>query len=532
MDTDMRYFEPASRLQLASKLRHLLRFSDLMLLIIGEDGSGRSTVLKQLEMQSSEGLASEGLASEGPVREGIVQCDATVDVTRLLTLLTDAFSIDCPADADNRQRLKELHQFSRSLHQAGVPLVLMIDDADYLTNNALELLSNFALLEDAAPRIVLTGTPEFEQRFLANELDQLLDGRLHVQMLGAFDEEEAQEFVESLLPSGGTLPKKRLRTLIDQSGAFPGRLYRLVQSDLHGGKVQRPVKRAFPLPPVHMAAIAGVLVLIFVGALWLFIPGSDEGEEQQEAARVELPLDIPVASSNDEAEVIEVRSELSDRLAEQEARLTEPAAGLTPMQDTPQSEENTRVEEVAASTVADIQTGSVAENSSQPVGSGQIEAAPAAPAAALPSPEGQSSTVPEQASVTLAETGSVPVPSEAQAPKADEAARPPAMESAGEVSSLLRADELLRWPDDGYTLQLLGARSVESVERFIGAQTQPERFYYFSTLYKGAPWHVVVYGQFATRASAMAAIQTLPENLRKLRPWARSIAGVKSDIRK
>ena len=78
----------------------------------------------------------------------------------------------------------------------------------------------------------------------------------------------------------------------------------------------------------------------------------------------------------------------------------------------------------------------------------------------------------------------------------------------------------------------MGARSETSIREFIQAQEQPQRFYYFRTVFKGAPWHVVVYGQYATRAAATRAIAELPPSLRKLRPWARSIAGVKADIRK
>lgn len=78
----------------------------------------------------------------------------------------------------------------------------------------------------------------------------------------------------------------------------------------------------------------------------------------------------------------------------------------------------------------------------------------------------------------------------------------------------------------------MGARAETSVRDFIQAQEQPQRFYYFQTVFKGAPWHVVVYGQYADRAAATNAVASLPESLRKLRPWARSIAGVKADIRK
>jgi septal ring-binding cell division protein DamX len=105
-------------------------------------------------------------------------------------------------------------------------------------------------------------------------------------------------------------------------------------------------------------------------------------------------------------------------------------------------------------------------------------------------------------------------------------------ETGGVAKQWLREEELLGWPEQGYTLQVMGARAETSVRDFIQAQEQPQRFYYFQTVFKGAPWHVVVYGQYADRAAATSAVASLPESLRKLRPWARSIAGVKADIRK
>ncbi len=91
---------------------------------------------------------------------------------------------------------------------------------------------------------------------------------------------------------------------------------------------------------------------------------------------------------------------------------------------------------------------------------------------------------------------------------------------------------LLQWPDRGYTLQMLGARKAATIDKFIARQADPDAFHYFSTLYKGKPWHVVIYGRYDSRQYAAAAAQSLPAELRELQPWARSIESVKADIRK
>ncbi|WP_206064539.1 SPOR domain-containing protein [Neptunomonas sp. XY-337] len=100
------------------------------------------------------------------------------------------------------------------------------------------------------------------------------------------------------------------------------------------------------------------------------------------------------------------------------------------------------------------------------------------------------------------------------------------------ISPWLKEKELLNWPASAFTLQVLGARSEESVEKFIASLDSRDRLYYFKTVLSGKPWHVVVYGQYASKAAASRAITGLPEELRKLGPWPRSVKGVHQDIQK
>lgn len=510
MDPLVRYFEPVSRLQLASKLRHLVRFSDLTLLIVGESGSGKSTLLRQLEVDERQ----------SDIRQASIHCDETVDVTRLLSMLVAELGVDCGEKPDNRARLKALHVFSRTLHDSGTPLVLLFDDADYLTNNALELLINFALLEQGAPRVVLSGLPEFEQRFIDNGFDQLFDGRLHIQPLGEFEPEESAEYIETLLPPGTQLSARKIRRIIDESQGLPGRIYTGVLKQTRQGGVARGSAQAFPIPGVYIVVMAVILLGIVAGSVWVYLPEEEQSVES-DVARVVMPIDIPPATVGtvDEVEVVDVRSELQQKLAEQESRfrLEAEAEEGQPTESVP--------DERSASAPAPDEAEMV-EMSAPAVENTVLDEVKtqAPPGVKPPGDEVPAAIEPRQV-----------VEAEVEAEKTV-TANPPektvAQSSREGGSSLLRADELLQWPEKGYTLQLLGAREVSSVEDFIKERSNPERFYYFKTIYKGAPWHVVVYGQFSDRASAMAAVQTLPADLRKLRPWARSIAGVKSDIGK
>ncbi|MBS97874.1 MAG: hypothetical protein CMI01_04275 [Oceanospirillaceae bacterium] len=546
MDAMQHYFEPASRTQLASKLCHLLRFSDLLLLLVGNDGSGRTTVLNAVAEADHE---------ERGRRRAWLKLDATADVTGLLRMLVDQLGVDCPADADNRTRLSAVHELSRTLHESGIALQLLVDDADFLTNNALELLVSFSRLEEAAPRVVLTGSPEFEQRFLANEFDQMLDGRLHVQHLEPFEPDEAEAFIDDQLPAGTHITKRQRRRLLDGADGYPGRLHRGLIALTREGGIKRRSGRAFPLSGAQMSVIVVVLVSIFGASLWLYLPESSPDEA--EATRVSLPLDIPVPATAAEPEVVSVREELSQRLAEQEKQLIDSAGSgdesageesvqngigpegqgsAEPLSQPAETGPAESTERSQPEVLANVEPEPVAESPDRSESEG--ERPPGSPVKGSGDQNGGSQGEPVPAEVATAPEEKVeqstPEPSPAQKndePEREESADTEVTKSPA-VHALLRADELLEWPDQGYTLQMLGARSVASVEKFIGAQDNPERFYYFRTVYKEAPWHVVVYGQYATREAAMNAVAALPASLRKLRPWARSIAGVKSDIRK
>ncbi|MGB2065286.1 MAG: SPOR domain-containing protein, partial [Marinomonas gallaica] len=57
-------------------------------------------------------------------------------------------------------------------------------------------------------------------------------------------------------------------------------------------------------------------------------------------------------------------------------------------------------------------------------------------------------------------------------------------------------------------------------------------FSYFESLHNGRAWFVVVYGEYRNRSEAIAAVENLPNGLRSLNPWARSVRGIQQDIRK
>lgn len=305
---------------------------------------------------------------------------------------------------------------------------------------------------------------------------------------------------------------------------MPGRIETL----LAGGKVaashavSKPT--AFPLPPLHMAGIGVVLIAILSLSLWQFLPEDDLSEVvDTPTERISVPLVTPAVNEK-ATEVVEVKaepevtkpvdvkqepqvtSEVKSRLAE---RLKAQEEKLQPKPEVAKVEKPAKV-------VAETKSEVIAKELKAVVASGQEKAVEQAPSvSAQPVVVKQP---PKPPVLEVAQNVVKPKPT------------PAVVKAAGELS----ADEqaLLQWPVKSYTLQMLGARSEKSARDFIKANQSAGQLYHFSTVYKGKPWHVVVFGQYSNRDIANAAIRKLPESLRKVKPWARSIQGVQVDIRK
>ncbi len=91
--------------------------------------------------------------------------------------------------------------------------------------------------------------------------------------------------------------------------------------------------------------------------------------------------------------------------------------------------------------------------------------------------------------------------------------------------------QLLSYPAQNYAVQVMGSRSADGIRRFLDSNPGLGSGGYFATTYQGQPWYVVVSGQFADRSSAEDAIAALPDAVRELKPWVRSLADIQASIR-
>lgn len=553
MTSSVSYFEPASRLQLAEKMRHLLHFSDMIILLIGDENSGRTRLMQEID---------PGL-DQGEVRGTQLTLDGPTDVSHLLTGLAQVLPLDCPDQADNRQRLRALNRYSRDLHELGVHLALLIDDANYLSDNALELLTNFATLDEASPSLLMSGSADFEERFQSRISEHSLEGRVHTEHLTALSPEESSEFINQVLPADASLTDSQREKLIRQSEGLPGRIIsqlELILKEVPASSQKRPVQSSsrFPIPNWAMLGVVVILVGILGLSTWFFMPRDEQ--KQANTQEIELPVsvqadDAPEVSTDDQSEEVAATPEttLEKRLAEQEAKQPEAVDEVTasprvteePVEQVAEPETAEASQKTASTEQLAVAKPEVAEPSSRAAENttkstdepavAKAQSAPEPTAQVAPNkvqtPEvakskAEDKTEPQKAAATVKPKAQAP---KTPAPQPSVATKAPATQSA---HGLFRGDEILQWPDSGYTLQFLAAREVSSVNSFIKQVPNAEQFYPYDSVYKGKPWRVIVYGQFKNRKAAMAAARNLPRALRKFKPWARSIASIKADIKK
>lgn len=83
---------------------------------------------------------------------------------------------------------------------------------------------------------------------------------------------------------------------------------------------------------------------------------------------------------------------------------------------------------------------------------------------------------------------------------------------------------------DKYTIQLMSGSSLSALSEFVHSNHMEATTSYYSTKIKGKQYYKLVYGKYASRAKASAAIKDLPKNLKALHPWVKSYSAIKKEI--
>ncbi len=180
------YFESVTHKKALSYLGYGLSQGEGFVVITGEIGAGKSTLVAHL-MQKID-----------PARLTAAQIvTSALEETDLLAVVANAFGIELPS-GDKPRALGAIEAFLHDEAREGRRCLLIVDEAQNLSIGALEelrMLSNFQLGAHPLLQTLLLGQPEFRQKIETQSLEQLRQRVIASHHLAPMQADEVEDYV-------------------------------------------------------------------------------------------------------------------------------------------------------------------------------------------------------------------------------------------------------------------------------------------------------------------------------------------------
>ncbi len=576
-DDEFLFTDPAIEQRL-EMLRHITGYSDLLLIISGEQGSGKSTLLRQF-VDSVQGRS----------RISRVDAEYGMDSRSLLASIARGFGSSTVAtDAEGFEELL------RGL-QNGKRHLLLIDDAHRLSVEALTFLLQFAARDSGADKlldIVLFCEPSISELLATPAIAALRDRHTQTMDMPRFSEEQTAAYLRYRMERAGA------------GGEFPfsDRLVKMIHKGAHGNpaRINELAHRALmeisgEQPRSPLAALLAdrdrwlplgiAAAVVLVGLLLLLLP---DDEPLPQRAEEQLALPASTEMDSDAREVQQLPDESTAPLPAAEQQEPEPVveeqAVSTPApqpEPEPTTDSAPRLKGWPADDQPSVSAAQEA-SSSAPV----AEPAAATPAASAPVIEAvlpkpvpasrerqpvilQGFGFQSGSRVSLGWTGRVkelaPEQVEVESPEririfittgtADDTwtvrvtnpdgrgsaihkfrvesaelirpeQKPPAVAQTG-VGGIRREGWLREQDPNHYTVQLMGSSGEADIATFVRRYKLKGELAYFRGLSQGKDWYSLVAGVYPDFKSANRAAATLARKIPGSSPWVRRIGNIR-----
>lgn len=271
-------------------------------LLTGEVGTGKTTIIRSLLEQLPDNT------------DIAMVFNPMAAVPEMLAMICDELGADYPKEQPSVKALTDaLHQYLLANHRRGHNTVLLIDEAQLLSAEALEqirLLTNLETNTQKLLQIVLVGQPELNTLLAQPRLRQLaqrITARFHLNPLTV---QETQAYISHRLQVAGLSADRNpfspamVRKIHAFSGGIPRRINIVCERALVGlyghnkikvdntilrlakkevtGNLGRDGGRVWPLWTA--LAVAGALLIVLLGAWWW-----QAGEKQEADTSVVQP---------------------------------------------------------------------------------------------------------------------------------------------------------------------------------------------------------------------------------------------------
>lgn len=505
-------FFPAQRKPVLGQLHHLARYSQLLLVVTGPVGSGK-TLLRQALVAST---------NKQSVQSVVVSARGAADASGLLRQVAQALNV---AQPEMRAILAQVVQLALT----GQEVYLLVDDAEQLGESALEALLGLA---DGSPE----GRPHvflFGEASLIDRLDQLCaeaqtEGeRYHVIELAPYTEDETREYLEQRLEGAGQgielFTAEQITDIHEHSGGWPGAINQVARDSMIEAMIasRSAVKRpsvGFKMPKKYVMALGAVVAVGVLAAVLIPGRGGNSGAPATQPAnsQAQLPLGQGTPSaqqSNNGGPAIE--------FAGNSQPMPLPLVGNS--------------QPVMRGPLAEAAGASDGDDDGVPVGS--VDQPPTVTTTAPPAgvPAGAAPSTPRSSiAPPAAATAPKPAAPAATAPKPAAPAQAPTQVATAKTAPAAAGKSAAgsSWygsqAPGRYVVQILGTSSESAAQAFVAEQGGEYR--YFKKTLQGKPLYVITYGNFSDRAAALAAIKVLPAKVQAGKPWPRTVASIQQEL--
>jgi putative secretion ATPase (PEP-CTERM system associated) len=214
------YFESSVHSQAMAHLTYGLKRGEGFIVITGDVGAGKTTLVKRL------------IATVDPNKVVAAHVVTTMlSGHDLLRMVASAFGLkDLPADKSGI--LLRLQEFFDATHRQGRRALLIVDEAQNLSESALEelrMLSNFQVQNAAPFQSFLVGQPQFRRIIASPDLEQLRQRVIASYHLGPLNSLESGNYVLHRLKQVGwsgdpSFPMSAIGAIHQHTGGIPRRI--------------------------------------------------------------------------------------------------------------------------------------------------------------------------------------------------------------------------------------------------------------------------------------------------------------------
>jgi len=561
----------AERAQRLHELQQMTQDSNLLLIVQGERGSGKTSLLRRFISQAQDEWCI-----------CMISANTMMDAEQLLFQAAQGFGLNqLPQDSTQLQEL--LYARVATLHHDNQIPILVIDDAHELPRDALLTIFTLAdtcVDEENLLRIILFCEPQIEKILGATDVKALRERITHTLEIPPLDEESTAEYLKHRLAvagftGGSPFSPMMIRRIYRASHGLPGVINELAHETLEQGDFNREELADTVIIPgqkqIHKPVIYVSLALGLVALVWVFqyiIDDLFEGKAKTEPTKVAT---VAEAVSQQPQEVAKATDTLKQKIIplDPQTMVQQPEQAQTAVQDKPSSTEPGPAQSVTgAEPATEGIAPATAEKTVQPDTTTQtVVPAPLQLTSIEPdvingSEKPQTLTIRGQGfssdtEVIVAWTGKekkltpgqfkiesdsvikLTITTGRNADKWSVRVRNPQRGDSNLLNFQVSAAEddlskgdkwvLARNPQ-AFTLQLFGTNQQSSADQFIAQHGLKNKATYFHMLHEGKDWYSVVYGEYADQTAARKGMSTLPAALQKIKPWVRRFDDIHAAI--